>query len=115
MRIFISLIKALVLTIIIEGTVVYIITKDTKMLRYSIYCNLMTNPLLNLIGILFALISHNAFIIWTAVGETAVLISEAALYRLFGDVSKKKAIILSAAANLCSFISGLLLSRYGII
>ena len=111
MRIFLSLLSALVLTIIIEGAVVLLITKDTKILRYSIYCNLMTNPLLNLIGILFSALSHTAFIIWVAVGEIAVLISEAALYRLFGNVPKKKAFIISLAANLCSFLAGILLDR----
>ena len=114
MNIFIQLLRALILTVIIEGTAVMIITKSRKVLLHSVYCNLMTNPLLNLIGLLISFYSRGAFIAWIVIGEAAVVLSEAALYRLFGDMEKKRSYIISFIANLCSFKAGLIINRIGI-
>ena len=115
MSIFILLLKALVLTVIIEGIAVMITAKSRKVLLHSVYCNLMTNPLLNLIGLLISFYSHGAFIAWIVIGEAAVVISEAALYRLFGDMDKKRSYMISFTANLCSFTAGLIINRIGIL
>ncbi|MBQ4486844.1 MAG: hypothetical protein K6G68_03955 [Oscillospiraceae bacterium] len=113
---FISLFKALILTVIIEGAVMILMTRDKDKLKHSVYCNLMTNPLLNLIGLLvFNIFSYKAYIIYVAVGELIVFVSEAKLYGLFGEKSAKKAYLMSFAANMCSFLSGLILNHFDLI
>ena len=111
-----SLLEALVLTIIIEGIAAYIMTRDTVKLRHNICCNLITNPLLNLIAILLVMVSgRTAYYIWLVIGEILVLISEWRLYILFGEKSGKKAFMLSLVTNALSLSAGIILNSLDIL
>lgn len=106
------LLKALGLTIFIEGIVILAVTRDKVKLKHNIYCNLMTNPLLNLIAILVTIIlGVKAYYIWIVIGEILVLLSEWRLYILFGEKSSEKAFFYSFITNAVSLTAGILLAK----
>ena len=114
MKILSMLAVPLLLTWIIEGIVVIIFTRKPKFVLYSIWCNIITNPLLNFIGIL--LYDNFGIIIywcWAFVGEILVLFSEMWLYGYFDShsLSKKYYFFLSLTANGISVLLGFLILR----
>ena len=112
MNILIMLAVPLLLTWIIEGIVVIIFTRKPKFVLYSVWCNIITNPLLNFIGIIL----YNSFGIyiywcWAVIGEIALLFSEMWLYGFFDNhaLSKKYYFLLSLTANGISVLLGFII------
>ena len=107
-----QLLKALGLTILIEGIVIFAVTRDSQKVKHNLYCNLMTNPLLNLVAILVTIIlGVKAYYIWIVIGEILVLLSEWQLYLLFGEKSSKKAFFYSFITNAVSLGTGILMTK----
>lgn len=104
---------AYITTCVIEGIVTLLMTKSPRFLLFNLWCNTLTNPLLNIGGILvmhFA--GGRAFAAYTVMGEAAVLFAEARLYARFDKRSHTDAhyFLLSLVTNSVSVIAGLYVS-----
>jgi hypothetical protein len=95
-----ELMAALILTIFVEFLIfLFGIRKDPKMLLlYCILINSFTNPLFNY---LYIYELHEFYLL-----EIAIIMLEGVLIGLLAEVSYSRAIAVSAAANLVSFIIG---------
>ena len=103
-----EIIKALSLTILIEGIVVLIIKKNFVFLIYSIIINIITNVSLNLIVNQFVNSELWKYIIVVVTLEIAVLFVEALIYNI--KIKKyTKALLLSLILNLASLSFGFLM------
>lgn len=103
-----DIIKALILTIIIEGVVILIIRKNFIFLIYSIIINIITNVSLNLIVNEFVNSDLWKYIIVVVILEIAVLFVEAIVYNI--KIKKfPKALLLSLILNLASLSFGFLM------
>lgn len=103
-----EIIKALILTILIEGIVVLIIKKNFVFLIYSIIINIITNVSLNLIVNQFVNSELWKYIVVVAALEIVILFVEALIYNI--KIKKfKKALLLSLILNLTSFSFGFLM------
>lgn len=120
------MIFALIATIIIEALVMWLLTKSGKWCKYNFYCNLVTNPLLNIFIFLFArfyvfiktgsivLIRAGGDSFWEYylplfIGEIAVLFSEMKLYELMTGEERKTCFKYSLITNLVSATFGIIL------
>jgi hypothetical protein len=97
-----ELMAALILTISVEFLIfLFGIRKDPKMLLlYCILINSFTNPLFNY---LYIYELHEFYLL-----EIAIIMVEGVLIGLLAEVSYSRAIAVSVAANLASFIIGTL-------
>ncbi len=107
------LLRNLLLTVLIEGTLVLVFVKKSKTVYHSVLVNMLTNPLVNLFLIFwgsFALLpAVPYFYIVTAFLEIAAVITEWILYYKMGDFGFKKAFFASLALNAASYSAGLLI------
>ena len=112
---FLVLLCQLLLTILVEGTVVVIFYKSKEILRDSLIVNLLTNPPLNLTLMLLSGIGMSLGAMLTVrIGlEIAVVFIEAIAYKFMLDSSFKKAFWLSLILNLTSFIIGEVIGMAG--
>ena len=105
---FLVILCQLIMTVLIEGSVMIVWQNTKESLGYSVLANLMTNPLLNLILIL---ISGQAggpggfFAIRIAL-EIGAVLAEAFAYKGMMKLEIKKALWLSLVLNLFSFCIG---------
>ena len=109
---------ALILTIVSEGIVTYILTKSKTWLKLNLYCNLLTNPLLNLILALIGFLGkyiestqYRMFISYylpLVILEIIVFGVEGHLYWLMGADSKKMCYRVSLITNCCSIVVGVI-------
>ena len=131
-----SIFYALIITIVLEGALMLLLTRSLKWAQYNLYCNLVTNPILNLclmfipyfaarksgfdaagIGPLsleapaVMTLSYNITFI---AGEIIVLITEGLLYRLLTKEKYIKCFALSLFTNAFSMAAGLLFIHFGI-
>ena len=101
----------LLLTFMVEGVVILIIFRRKKYVYYSVLCNLLTNPALNLLltvsSILFGVRIYGLALV---ILELAVVIVEAAVYNYICGFGIKKSAILSAFLNALSFAAGILVN-----
>lgn len=106
-----SLLYALFLTIVIEGLVMLALTGSKKWVYYNLLVNLVTNPLLNIaLGILWLFSSNRVlYRVAVAIGEVAIFVGEAVLYRAMTGELRKKCYIRSIVTNGLSFLLGLLI------
>lgn len=108
--IYLIFVRNLVLTVLIEGAAVGVIFRRWKEVYYSLLCNLLTNPALNLLIIL--LVSGFKLPYWpvVAVLEITAVVVEAVVYLLLCDgLTRLKAALLSLGLNGLSFAVGTLL------
>ncbi len=110
------LLRSLMLTILIEGTVLYLITKRSHDVVVSMLFNTMTNPALNfLLVLVWQLIGkeQNLWIYYSLLAflEFIAVVIEAYIMKDSFYLSKTKAFYLSIILNGSSFTLGLLLER----
>lgn len=107
-----NIIYALLFTVVIEGIVMLLLTRSGRWVYCSILCNLVTNPVINLVLMLIRRSSGSdaLYLTATAVGEVLVLIAEAHLYRFMTGAARRRCYLLSAVTNLVSFTAGLVLN-----
>lgn len=105
---------ALALTVVIECIVIYFIMKSVQWIKYSIYCNFITNPLLNFI-ITMAIVEiysrtfdKNMITLWMCimVMEAGVFGIEGLLYYLMSDSDMRTCFKCSIVANVVSVLCG---------
>lgn len=115
MRPILFLFCLLVLTILIEGTVLFIWKKSKEVLIDSLYVNLLTNPPLNLTLLLLSGNGCSLQLYWTmlAILEIAVVFVEAVAYKFMMGIGFKGSLWLSLILNLISFIVGVLIGMVG--
>ena len=99
---------ALVLTVLTEGIVTLIVTRKWRYVLFNYWCNVLTNPPLNLILFGVRSITGDAAYWAVAVLEIAVLFIECALYDKFDGHrrSKHRYFLLSLVTNAASFSLG---------
>ncbi len=98
------------MTCVIEVIPLLFFKNGTKLIKTSLICNLITNPLLNtILGFLTLFeLEQNFFIIITLILEVFVIIFEAFIYYNTTNESKSKCFFISLVTNLLSFGLGLL-------
>lgn len=108
------LLRNLLLTVLIEGALVLVFVRDGKTFYHSVLVNVLTNPLVNLVLLLWAsfvpLPAVPYYYITTAFLEIAAVITEWILYYKMGDFGIKKAFFASFILNAASYSFGLLLN-----
>lgn len=102
---------ALFFTILIECGLIRLIKRDRYSVWIVLWCNVLTNPLLNLLLLLgtiaFGEVSRWALI---AILECVVVFVEAFIFDQLLTQNKKEALYLSIKLNASSFVFGLLLA-----
>ena len=139
-RIYIELLWDLLLTIIIEGAAIMVVfrvkrfgnkflmtlgfpaqnTMDAslpsrkrlyKYAYYSLLCNLLTNPAMNLLlAVSLGIFGNGAYYPTLVMAELAVVFVEAIVYNYICSFGIKKAALLSAFLNTLSFAAGILMA-----
>jgi len=99
------------LTVVIECVAVLIIFRQKAYVYYCVLCNLLTNPAMNLLLLIFvSLFGLRAYYPVLIPAEIAVIFVEAAVYDYICGIGMKKAVKLSAFLNVISFSAGLLIN-----
>lgn len=104
----ITLILALLLTLLIEVPLGMLILKRKESIIPLILINVLTNPALNaVLMILFSLTrSYTAYWIAVVVGEIAVFVGEGILIRTLCDLPLKRSLLISTVINAVSLFLG---------
>jgi len=98
-------------TLVIEGIVILVIFRRKKYAYYSMLCNLLTNPAMNLLlAASVKLFGVNAYYITLVFAELAVVLVEASVYNYICRFGMRKSVLLSAFLNLLSCMAGLLVN-----
>ncbi len=109
-KILLDMTVCLLLTISAEGILIFLIYKQRKYVKYSVICNVLTNPALNLIMTLSApLLSRAAGYGLLALLELAAVAAEGFVYRALTDKSLTRCLLLSLVLNAVSFLLGVML------
>ena len=104
---------ALVLTVLTEAVVTLIVTRKRRYVLFNYWCNVLTNPALNLILFGVRRITGDAADWAVAILEIAVLFAECALYNRFDGHRRsiRWYFLLSLLTNAVSFGTGELIAR----
>lgn len=99
------------LTVVIEGITMLLLTRSFKWVCYNLLCNMVTNPVMNILLFLITLRFGTTAVYYLAVviGELAILFLEAWFYRKMTEASSKKCFLRSLITNALSFSLGLVL------
>lgn len=100
---------ALLLTIAAEGIVMFLLTRSRDWVLWSLYCNLVTNPALNLILYALRPLSERGYRMIVVMLEVTVVFAEAALYCGMSRKSFRCSFFRSFAANAASVLLGFLM------
>lgn len=104
------LIFALFLTVIIEGTVMLTLTRSKEWVKFNLYVNLVTNPVMNLSFKLIFFCFGNSFKVPMYIcGEVIVILLETVFYKLMSHENIRRCFWLSAATNTVSVFLGSLI------
>lgn len=104
-----SLITSFVLTMIIELIIIKLFFFKSKVFKFVLLVNLLTNPLVVYIYNLLFIFGYIHRFTVLIILEILVFIIEGILYKLLIGTTLKKAIFASFIANLAAFLVGLLL------
>lgn len=74
-----------------------------NLIKVNVLCNTLTNPILNLIIILFNMYKYLIIL------ELLVVISEALIYYKVGKLSKQESLLVSVILNSMSYLVGLVI------
>ena len=100
-------------TLAIEGVVILVIFRRKKYAYYSVLCNLLTNPAMNLLlAASVKLFGANAYYLTLVLAEVAVVIVEATVYNYVCRFGIRKSVLLSAFLNILSCMAGFLLITF---
>ena len=108
--IFIRLLVYFILTCLIEGGTILLISKNKKYIYYSLLCNMLTNPALNYILVIYVgFFGGKDYNLVLAALEIIVVAVETVIYKLTTKDSLWKSVGMSLACNVASLGTGLLL------
>lgn len=122
----------LIITIIIEALVMAGLTKSAEWCRYNLYCNLVTNPIINLFirlwlycywlivygyvpywGVVTANLGFIDYYLPFILGEAAVIFAEMFIYEIITKSNRKKCLLYSVITNGVSAIIGIIIMLVG--
>ena len=100
------------LTCIIEIIPLLFLKNRRQLIKTSLLCNVITNPIMNIILAIFAVYVTNltAYTGIVIVMEIAVIMFEAFIFYNLIEESIKKCVVISVIINICSFIVGFLIT-----
>ncbi len=109
MTVFITVIIALALTELTECVVVLIWENDSKTLKSVLFCNLITNPTVNLIMLGIRHFTKSLVVYFGILGffELLTIYVEGVILSRMTDYDTKKSFKFSLVLNLVSFLFGL--------
>lgn len=97
----------LALTAVIEGALILLICRRSRYVYYSLLCNLLTNPALNFLLMLYgSLVGERGYMLVMLCLEVAAVLVEAAVYRTLCELTFWRALGMSALLNAASFLLG---------
>lgn len=100
---------ALLLTIFIECSIIYLLYHELKFCYYVMLINLLTNPLLNFILIFYYYyFNANFYYLLLAILEIIIIFIEGVLIKKLCRFSIRKALLISLLINACSFFAGVI-------
>jgi hypothetical protein len=100
----------LVVTSAVEGALIYLMFRRRNYVYYSLLCNLLTNPAVNLLLFLMTgAIGTGLYYPCLIILEILAVLMEAWIYRMLCPFTMKKAAGLSLLLNLVSYLCGFLL------
>jgi len=102
-------------TLLVEGLIIALWFHRRDYVYYSVLCNLLTNPSLNL-ALLIAVrrIGGEYYTITLAVLEIAAVLAEAFVLRLLCRFRPAKALLVSCTMNAGSLLAGMLVYGLGV-
>ena len=104
------LLPPLLLTIAVECTLVFAIYRKPRYMYYVLLLNILTNPLLNFIMIMyFSYAGMSGYYLLIYSLEVLVVVCEGLLFARMAGKKIGEALLVSLALNAGSYISGLLL------
>lgn len=112
LKIFGYLLPPLLITIAVECTLVFAVFRKTQYSYYVFLLNVLTNPLLNFIMIIYFSymgMTHYYLLLYSL--ETVVVITEGLLFGKMSGIKVWKALILSLVLNASSYLGGLIIFR----
>ena len=108
---YLGFLRAFLLTLVVEGVAILVIFKRKKYVYYSVLCNLLTNPALNLLlSVSVIFFGAGAYYPVLVPAEIVVVFVEAAVYDYICGFGMKKAVMVSAFLNMISFAAGIFLN-----
>lgn len=105
------LLLPLALTVLLEGAVMLALSQNWRCVYYSVLCNLLTNPLLNLVLLIVASFSPRYYAPVLLVLELGVVFLEGQLLLLLTHWPQQRAVGISLGINSVSFLLGILLQK----
>ena len=88
-----------------------------RLVKTSVLCNVVTNPVLNVI-VAMVLVYTNSYAIYYIVLvllEILVLLVEGLYYKHFCEIKLKRALLISLLANIVSFVVGTIVNETGLM
>ena len=102
----------LLITVLIEGLLIFILTKKKKFFYYSFLCNILTNPAMNLLLIISVKILGCEFYCFSLfLLELYVVTIEAIVYQLLCKWNTARTIIISTTLNSVSCLCGIIINN----
>lgn len=101
-----SLIVNFTATALVEGGAMWLFYGGRRLVYYSALCNLLTNPMLNVLLALAVVRLGADYAATLLVLELAAVVAEAIVYRLLADFSIARALALSFVLNALSYSFG---------
>lgn len=99
----------LAVTIIFESSIMALLFRRRDFVYYSVLCNLLTNPALNLLLLVtIKLLSESYYTAALILFETLAVFVEARVLKLLCRFSNTKAFIISCMLNITSYFIGLI-------
>jgi len=107
-----NFVLCLIITIVVEGILILLWYARWDYAYYSILCNIITNPMLNLLLYLLIWGLGSKFYIPALVMlEIIVVFVEAYIYKILCNFTKKEAFKLSLVLNISSYLIGLIIRK----
>lgn len=111
--IYLIFIENLLMTSFVEGAAIYLLYKKRDFVYYSLLCNLLTNPAMNLfllIGV--KTLGSSYYWLCLAILEIIAMLAEAYIYQMLGGLKISRALLLSAFLNSSSFLFGFMIWHF---
>ena len=100
------------MTITVEGIIILLKYRRRDYVYYSLLCNVITNPMLNLLlYLLLWQLGSEIYLPALVILEIIVVVVEANIYKVICNFSRKEAYKLSIILNLSSYLIGLIIQK----
>lgn len=107
LKLILFLLYPLLLTIVVECSIVLLIYRKPKYSYYVFLLNVLTNPALNLIMLFyFAYKGHNGYYLLLYVLEVVVVVTEGLLFAKLTDKKLYEALLVLLLINVSSYLLG---------